>query len=766
MSSRPRLAIAASPDTALDQTRSALLGEGGVLDFLTDPALDRWTRALVRNTGAAVAGLCLSDMSHRFVKGASALGGAVNRVTELTTSSSLETYLTGLVIQVGPTESQRLYVEAPVVVAGQQIGQVGIADHSRRAWTDADLQALDDTAAAVSTELALRLSSKQAERVHQLMTSHSQIHYMIARDAPLRDVLLELCRIIERYDPSLVPSVLMLDPASNTLHSGIGPCLPPEYLAAIDGVVIGPNIGTCGPAAWFGRLTVSPDLASDPRWAPIIELARGAGLAHCWSMPIKAAGDEVLGTLAFYGRQPREPLPEHLELLQDCARVAAIAIERSQTLDRLSHDARHDGLTGLANRRAIFEDLDAAIQRVGPETAAAVLFIDLDGLKEMNDTLGHDRADEMIQEVAQRLSRTIRGNDFVGRFGGDEFIVISEGIADPTEAGGLASRLLEAIAQPLPGLDGRVITASIGIALVRSNAVEAREAIRDSDAAMYAAKRSGRDRCVFSEAGHQAQAGRRLQIARELRGAEMRGEMRLVFQPVFALRTMEIVGVEALVRWTSQTFGEVSPVEFIPIAERSGTIVPIGAWVLRESCERMARLAELGHDLELEVNVSAFQISEPDFPLWVRQTLAHAEFPVSRLGLEITETALMRPDATTTQNLRELDVLGVRIVLDDFGTGYSSLSWLKQHPFGSIKIDRSFISGLPDDNGDRAIVAGVIGMANALDCVVTAEGVETEQQLATLRALGCGRAQGFLLARPLPVDELTALLVHRSRRAG
>ena len=765
MSNRRRLAVAGL-HTAPEQARSALLGDCGAFEIGTDPALDRWIRALARNTGAAVAAVCLSDASRRVVKSVSGATSTLDDLPELTASGSFAEHLTGLAAQVGPPEAQRLYAEDPVVVAGLAIGHVGIADHRRLAWTDADLEALHDTAAAISTELALRRSRTQAQRVHQLMTSHSQIHHMIARDAPLRDVLLELCRIVERYDPSLVCSVLMLDPASNTLHSGVGPSLPPEYLAAVDGVVIGPNIGTCGPAAWFGQLTISPDLASDPRWAPIIELARGAVLAHCWSMPIKAAGDEVLGTLAFYGREPREPLPEHLELLQDCARVAAIAIDRGQALDRLSHDARHDGLTGLANRRAIFEELDAAIERVGPQAAAAVLFIDLDGLKEMNDTLGHDRADQMIQEVAQRLTATIRTNDFVGRFGGDEFIVIAEQITEPGEAGVLASRLLEAIAEPLPGLDGKVVTASIGIALVRSNTVEAREAIRDSDAAMYAAKRSGRDRCVFSEAGHQAQAGRRLQIARELRGAEVRGEMRLVYQPVVALPAMEIVGVEALVRWTSSTFGEVSPAEFIPIAERTGTIVPIGAWVLRESCEAMAHLAELGHHLELDVNVSAFQVSEIDFPLWVRQTLAHAEFPVDRLGLEITETALMRPDAITRQNLRELEALGARIVLDDFGTGYSSLSWLKQHAFGSIKIDRSFISGLPDDKGDRAIVAGVIGMASALDCVVTAEGVETEQQLATLLAFGCERAQGFLLARPLAIDELTALLDRRAQRAG
>jgi diguanylate cyclase (GGDEF)-like protein len=765
MSTRRRLAAAASPHAALDQPRPVPFDDSEILELGADPALNRWLAALVRSSGVAWAGFSLSDASHRLVKTSSDGGDVLEPASELTPAESLEEHLLGLAARAGPSARRYRYHQVAVMVDEQEIGLLGIADN-RPAWSAADLDALHDAAAAISTELALRLSRKQAQRVHELMKSHSQLHHMIARDAPLPDVLLELCHVIERYDPSLVPSVLLIDPGSNTLHSGIGPSLPPEYLAAIDGVVIGPNIGTCGPAAWFGRLTISPDLASDPKWAPIIELVQSAGLAHCWSMPIKAAGEEVLGTLAFYGRQPREPLPEHLELIEDCAQVAAIAIERNQTLERLSHDARHDGLTGLANRRAIFEELDAAIERVDRQTAAAVLFIDLDGLKEMNDTLGHDRADEMIHEVAQRLSLTIREHDFVGRFGGDEFVVIAEGIVDAAEAGELASRLLEAIAQPLPVLDGKVITASIGIALVRSNAVDAREAIRNSDAAMYAAKRSGRDRCMFAEEGHQPQAGRRLQIARELRGAEVRGEMRLVFQPVIALPTMRIVGVEALLRWTSPTFGEVSPVEFIPIAERAGTIVPIGAWVLRESCETMARLAQLGFDLELNVNVSAFQVSQPDFPLWVRQTVAHAEFPVTRLGLEITETALMRPDVTTTYNLHELNALGAQIVVDDFGTGYSSLTWLKQHPFSSIKIDRSFISDLADDKGDRAIVAGVIGMANALGCVVTAEGVETEQQLAALRALGCGRAQGFLLARPIPVDELTALLADGCRLAG
>jgi diguanylate cyclase (GGDEF)-like protein len=394
----------------------------------------------------------------------------------------------------------------------------------------------------------------------------------------------------------------------------------------------------------------------------------------------------------------------------------------------------------------------------------AVLFVDLDGLKAMNDTAGHDVADEMIREVAQRLSRTVRGSDFVGRFGGDEFVIVAECVGDTEQVRNLGERLLEAVAQALPGLQSRVVTASIGIALVRSNDVEAREVIRRSDAAMYEAKRAGRDRCVFAEIGESAPTGRRLQIARELSGADVRGEFHLVYQPVVALASHEIIGVECLLRWDSATLGAVTPTEFIPIAEDTGSILQIGAWVLRESCESLARLALAGHLLELSVNVSARQLSQPDFPLWVRQTIAHAQFPADRLCLELTETSLMRPDSITVGNLLELESLGVHIALDDFGTGYSSLTWLRDHPRSTIKIDRGFVSGTHDRDANRAIVAGVIRMAKDLRCTVTAEGVETEDQLRMLQTLGCDRAQGYFIARPAKLEQLVDLLERPTMR--
>ena len=249
---------------------------------------------------------------------------------------------------------------------------------------------------------ALRRAEGDALRAHELVACHTRLHELIARDAPLSEVLEELVVGIENYEPSVIPCVVLLNRESNTLHPGAGPSLPPAWLSAIDGVVIGPHIGSCGSAAWSGELVITEDIATDPKWAPVREFAMQCGLRHCWSMPIAAADGGVLGTFALYGPEPRRPLPEHLSLLQDGARLAGIAIERRLTMEKLIHDARHDGLTGLPNRRAIFDQLEAARTR---SSASAVLFVDLDGLKAFNDSLGHDRADEMIREDRRPAAR-------------------------------------------------------------------------------------------------------------------------------------------------------------------------------------------------------------------------------------------------------------------------------------------------------------------------------------------------------------------------
>jgi diguanylate cyclase (GGDEF)-like protein len=741
--------------TANDGEHWALLQDDPAFAAASDPELERWIGIACRQANVPCAALSLMAGSRQIVRVVGVAAGSPEPISEIPSTASLERYLLGPVTE---ADTGGAFAEAPVIVAGKIVGQLAIARPTGKTWSPEDLAVLAETAAGVSTELERRLARTQVVRVQQLVTAHNRVHDMIGRSAPLRDVLVEVCRIIERYDPSFIPSVLLRDPVSNTLHSGVGPSLPKEYLDGVEGAPISASIGTCGPAAWFGELAISENLSLDPKWAAIRQMAVSAGVAHCWSMPIKDMAGEVLGTLALYGRRPRSPQPEHVALLRDWARVAGTALERTRSTARLKHDARHDSLTGLPNRAAIFEKLDLAIQQVRAEATLAVYFLDLDGLKAMNDTLGHDVADEMIREVARRLSSTVRPKDFVGRFGGDEFIIVAEELGDPSEAGNLGARLLDTVAQPLPGLGSRVITASIGVALIRSSAIEAREAIRRADTAMYEAKRTGRDRCVIAEVGETARAGRRLELSRALRGAETRGEMHLVFQPVISLPDRKVVGVEALLRWNSPAFGEVPPGEFIPIAEDTGSILQIGAWVMLEACEALTDLSRAGHRLELGVNVSARQLSQPDFPMWVRQTLAHAQFSPAMLSLELTETALLRPDSISVGNVRVLEAMNVRVALDDFGTGYSSLTWLRDHPFGTIKIDRSFVAGVQENSNSRAIVSGIIRMAKDLGCTVTAEGVETEEQLRILETLGCDRAQGFLIARPVPITTLLSQL--------
>ncbi len=748
--------LAEVPTTPNEGDHLAQLREDMAFAAAADPELERWIATARRQADVSCVALSLTHGPRQIIRLVGEARGMTERVREVSSAIPLEDYLLGAA---PPGDGRGAFAEVPITVTGKLVGQLAMTDPMRASWSADDLAALSDAAAGVATELERRLACAQVVRVQELVTSHNRVHDMIGNGAALRDVLIEVCLIIERYDPSFIPSVLLRDPVSNTLHSGIGPSLPKAYLDSVDGAPIGPNIGTCGPAAWFGELAISADLRQDPKWTPIRAMAEMAGVAHCWSMPIKEHSGEVLGTLALYGRRPRSPQPEHVALMRDWARVASTALERTRSIERLRHDARHDSLTGLPNRAAIFEKLDAAIEQVQAETPLAVFFVDLDGLKALNDTLGHDVADEMIREVAQRLLASVRIGDFVGRFGGDEFIVVAEDIGDPTGS------------RP----PGRAAAGCDRATAARSwRAGHHGQHRHCPDPHQRASKRAKPSagpmpRCMRPSAPAAIAACSRKSAKppgpvvawswpERCTAPKRVARCRLVYQPVIALPSRKVIGVEALLRWNSPTLGEVLPSEFIPIAEDNGTILQLGAWVLWESCAALATLAQAGHRLELGVNVSARQLSQPDFPLWVRQTLAHAQFSPAMLSLELTETSLLRPDSVSVGNVRTLEKMGVRVALDDFGTGYSSLTWLRDHPFGSIKIDRSFVAGIQKQDSSRAIVAAIIRMAKDVGCTVTAEGVETEEQLQVLESLGCDHAQGYLIARPISASALLSSL--------
>jgi len=437
--------------------------------------------------------------------------------------------------------------------------------------------------------------------------------------------------------------------------------------------------------------------------------------------------------------------------------------ERKRVEAALEHQALHDALTGLPNRLLFLDRLEQAIARASRDHATpAVMFLDLDRFKLVNDGLGHDAGDDLLVAVAERLRGALRPGDTVARFGGDEFVLLFEGLSEPESADVLARRILACFSQPFPvGGEQFQASASLGVAL-GDGIKTAGELVRDADAAMYRAKALGRGRLQLFDAATQDEALSRVHTETALRDALARGELRLHFQPIVELAGCRPVGVEALLRWEHPARGLLAPDAFIAVAEDSGLIVPIGAWVLAEACRRVRAWNELldeAHQLRLSVNLSARQLAEPELLATVRDTLLGAGIDPRHLelSLEITEALMLHDPEMAAQRLGELRALGVQFAIDDFGTGYSSLAYLRRFPVSVVKIDSPFVAGLGIDDHDEAIVSAIVRLAHTLGLRVVAEGVETQLQLAHLRAMGCDYAQGFLLGRPEPAERMDFL---------
>jgi len=434
--------------------------------------------------------------------------------------------------------------------------------------------------------------------------------------------------------------------------------------------------------------------------------------------------------------------------------------ERKAMEEQLAHGALHDTLTGLPNRVLLEDRLGMALHSLArTQEPLALLFVDIDRFKVVNDSLGHRTGDQVLVEIARRIESAVRPGDTVARFGGDEFVVICEELRAPGEAIAIADRLLEATSRPLV-VDGAelVLSVSTGIALASEGEHHADDLLRDADAAMYRAKNEGRARAVVFVETMRDQAMARLETETQLRKALAEGELRLHYQPIFDLASQAMVGVEALVRWEHPTRGLVGPADFIHIAEETGLIAPIGEWVLEQACRQLVVWHEDTPGLMLSVNLSGVQILQPDIVGKVAAALDTTGVVASCVALEMTETVLMRDAAETLAVLCSLKDLGVQLHIDDFGTGYSSLSYLKRFPVDALKVDRTFVSGLASDLEDFAIVQAIVGLATSLGMDTIAEGVETVKQRKMLRDLGCTSAQGFLLSKPVEAAAITAML--------
>lgn len=437
---------------------------------------------------------------------------------------------------------------------------------------------------------------------------------------------------------------------------------------------------------------------------------------------------------------------------------------RRQAESHLRFAVNYDRLTGLPNRSQFYQQLNAAVARALRHNGRlAVLFIDLDRFKNINDTLGHDLGDDLLKEVAARLRALVRGSDGVARLGGDEFVVLLESLEHAEDAALVAQKILAALAQPF-NLGGRELSlsASIGVSAFPDDGLDSSSLLKNADIALYRAKAQGKNIFQLYSAQMNSHTVERLSLETDLRRALDRQELALHYQPKIELRSGRVLGVEALVRWQHPERGLISPATFIPLAEETGLIGPISEWVLARACAQCRAWLDQGlPPLRMAVNLSAVQLARGDLLRQVAEALEQSGLDPGALELEITESTVMENAARAREVLHQLKARGIGLAIDDFGTGYSSLGYLKRLPIDSVKIDRSFVSGLPADADDAAITQAVIAMAHSLGLRVVAEGVETEAQLAFLRHQGCDEAQGYLLGHPLPAEALADFLRRR-----
>jgi len=586
----------------------------------------------------------------------------------------------------------------------------------------------------------------------------------IAIGAPLAEALQGLARLVEGQMLGMTAAILLTDPSGRRLRIGAAPALPPDFFVALDGQLIGPNGLSSGVAAYIKEAVMVADIATSPYWARQRELAAAHRLASCWSTPILSPRGDALGVIDIYLREARDPSVAELSMIETTRRLAGIAIERKLSEDRIQFMATHDALTGLPNRALLNDCVARAIAMADRyDRWACVAYVDLDNFKFINDSLGHAFGDELLKAVAKRMTQRLKRIDAVIRVGGDEFVIaLSDLPKDPTAVRATLESVQKALMEPVE-IGGRaiLITCSIGAARYPADAASVDALLANADAAMYHAKDAGRDNVQFYTPDLNVKSGDKLQLRDELRMAIPRGEFCLHYQPQIDLCSGTVLAVEALIRWNHPVKGLLPPTAFISVAEETGMIVGIGEWVIREACRQNKIWQDEGFPpLRMCVNVSARQFRDRKLLEVVESALRESGLAPNLLELELTESMVMQDVTHAVGIMGELRRLGVQLSIDDFGTGYSSLSALKIFPVARLKIDKSFVNGLPDDADDSGLTSAVIALARTLKLKVIAEGVETAEQAAFLHSQSCDEVQGYHYSRPVPPDAFAAYLVN------
>ncbi len=453
---------------------------------------------------------------------------------------------------------------------------------------------------------------------------------------------------------------------------------------------------------------------------------------------------------------------DHNNQVQEIFTVSSDISELKEAEDTIRYHAMHDTLTGLANRKALDEHFNVSKSiAIRHGNKIGLIFLDLDRFKTINDTLGHGIGDLVLKEVAERLKKAVRKVDIVARLGGDEFVLLINEVHSAQNIAKVANKILETIRPNMNIQDHNLhVTASMGIAMFADDGQDIYSLLKNADTALYRAKDAGRNRYQFYDYSMNLQSGSKLSLEQDLRTAVTNNELYMEYQPFIDIKSGKVLGVEALVRWKHPKLGIVHPFDFIPLSEEIGMIIPIGKWILENVCRQGQAFEQAGHPLKMTVNLSARQFSEAELVKTIIDALHKTGYSAQNLEVEITESVAMDNIARTSLKLNDLKELGISISIDDFGTGYSSLSYLKKFPVQKLKIDKSFVKHAITDPQDSTIIRAIISMGKSLGLTVCAEGVEDEHQFALLRSMDCDIAQGYLISKPLPAEQLMQWLKH------
>ncbi|HJU70299.1 MAG TPA: EAL domain-containing protein [Paucimonas sp.] len=598
------------------------------------------------------------------------------------------------------------------------------------------------------------------KRAEELQLAQNSILHMIASGAVLANILATLGKFIEARSEQWLCAVQILNTEGTLLRTAAAPSLPAGYQELIATMPIASSGCAFGTAVSRRQPVSTVSANDDPLWATQSGAMTAHGLRAGFLRPILGRNNKTLGVLSLYHREPRAPGAVELQLIEIAAHLAGIAIENKEADDRIRFLAHYDEMTALPNRVLFNQILNHAMKNaLRHARKLAVLFVDLDRFKNINDTLGHDAGDLALQEFARRMRICLREADTLARMGGDEFFILIEDLEEGEYAAAVAQKILDQAAIPF-AICGQEchLTGSIGIAIYPDDGTDAQSLLKNADIAMYRAKDDGKNTYHFYSASNNAHSLERLTLESQLRRAIDNDELVLHYQPKVALASGRITGAEALVRWQHPELGLLPPNRFIPLAEETQLIIPLSKRIMEIACcDALTINAAAPYPLRIAVNLSARQFDDPEFIPGVQSLLADTGLPPHLLQFEITESMVMQDPEHAVQIMDQLLGLGIHLDIDDFGTGYSSLANLKRFPVDNLKIDRSFVQDIPNDPSDTAITKAIIAMAHSMEIRVIAEGVETREQMEALRRFGCDEFQGYHFSRPIPMEAFLTL---------